>query len=146
MRAYVTHSLRSMGYQSLAATDGTEALAKLSSVPDIDMVITDAVMPGGVSGIELSDRAARLHPGVPVVLMSGYATESLRKKGRLRPNTPFLSKPFRREALAELVAKSLSQQVVVERGERGSLTAGEAGGLPSSSSSSSSSALIRMSV
>ncbi len=146
VRAYVTHSLRSMGYQSLAATDGTEALAKLSSVPDIDMVITDAVMPGGVSGIELSDRAARLHPGVPVVLMSGYATESLRKKGRLRPNTPFLSKPFRREALAELVAKSLSQQVVVERGERGSLTAGEAGGLPSSSSSSSSSALIRMSV
>lgn len=134
VRAYVTHCLRSLGYQSLAATDGAEALGKLGAVADIDMVITDAVMPGGVSGIELSDRAARLYPGVPVVLMSGYATESLQKKGRLRPNTPFLSKPFRREALAELVAMNLSERAMEPRG------AGE------EAERSSSSGLIRMSV
>jgi PAS domain S-box-containing protein len=115
VRTYVTHCLRSLGYQSLAATDGAEALSKLDSMADIDMVITDAVMPGGVSGIELSDRAAQLHPGVPVVLMSGYATESLEKKGRLRPHTPFLSKPFRRETLAAIVAKNLAARGVRHR-------------------------------
>lgn len=133
VRAYVTHCLRNLGYKSLAATDGAEALSKLGSMTDIDMVITDAVMPGGVSGIELSDRAAQLRPGLPVVLMSGYATESLEKKGRLRPNTPFLSKPFRREALADLVVKSLSAR---DGGH------GEVSAEPASSSSD----LIRMSV
>ncbi|MGB1699230.1 MAG: PAS domain S-box protein, partial [Nannocystaceae bacterium] len=65
VRAYVSRCLRSLGYQALTAHDGVEGLMLLDSVPDIDMVITDAVMPGGMSGIELSDRAAERHSGIP---------------------------------------------------------------------------------
>jgi CheY-like chemotaxis protein len=105
VRAYMVNCLSSLGYRVLSCSNGREALAVLSSGQPLDLVVTDTVMPGGVSGIEVVDRAKSLRPDLPVLLTSGYAVESLAAKGRYRPSTPFLPKPFSRDELANAVAK-----------------------------------------
>lgn len=105
VRAYMVNCLSSLGYRVLSCSNGREALAVLSSGQPLDLVVTDTVMPGGVSGIEVVDRAKILRPDLPVLLTSGYAVESLAAKGRYRPSTPFLPKPFSRDELANAVAK-----------------------------------------
>jgi PleD family two-component response regulator len=67
IRSSVILRIESLGYSVVAAVDGNDALLKLKVNPDIDMLFTDIVMPGGVSGWELADRAREIRPGLPVV-------------------------------------------------------------------------------
>jgi CheY-like chemotaxis protein len=80
--------------------DGNDALRKLRSDVHIDILFTDIVMPGGMNGWELADQAKQIRPGLPVLLTSGYALETLVQQGRLQPGAMVLSKPYRKEALA----------------------------------------------
>ena len=57
-------------------------------------------MPGGINGWELADLARQLRPGLPVLLTSGYALETLVKHGRLRAGAVVLTKPYRKVDLA----------------------------------------------
>ncbi|MCW8084203.1 GAF domain-containing hybrid sensor histidine kinase/response regulator [Sabulicella glaciei] len=67
-----TQILRDMGYETVWATDAQAALAFLSDQHRFDVVFSDVVMPG-MSGIELGEEIRRRHPGLPVVLTSGYS-------------------------------------------------------------------------
>lgn len=64
-------------------------------------------MPGGMKGRELADAARALHPDMKVLFTSGYAGNALVHRGRLDPDVELLSKPYRREHLAEKVHKVL---------------------------------------
>jgi CheY-like chemotaxis protein len=66
----------------------------------VDILFTDIVMPGGKNGWELADQAKQIRPGLPVLLTSGDALETLVQQGRLQPGAMVLSKPYRKEALA----------------------------------------------
>ena len=89
--------LRDIGYQAVEARDGHAALALIEQDPTIDLVLSDVVMPGGISGIELARRLRKLRPGLPVVLATGYTQLGARV---MNEDLTFIAKPYRREALA----------------------------------------------
>ena len=96
----------SLGYQVLTAGDAAEALEQIRSQRNIDLLVSDIVMSGGVNGYELAERARALRPGLPVLLMSGYPAGSVEKC-----NFPILHKPYRREQLAAHVRAALGDLV-----------------------------------
>jgi PAS domain S-box-containing protein len=100
VRSYVMTRIQSLGYSAVAAVDGNDALQKLRADIVIDILFTDIVMPGGINGWELADLARQLRPGLPVLLTSGYALETLAKHGQLRAGAVVLTKPYRTTDLA----------------------------------------------
>jgi DNA-binding NtrC family response regulator len=88
--------LREIGYQAVEARDGHAALALIEQDPTIELVLSDAVMPGGMSGLELARALRNLRPGLPVVLVTGYTRLETRVTDE---DFTFIAKPYRREAL-----------------------------------------------
>lgn len=93
--------LKLIGYQVLEASDGPKALDILSKTPLIDLVFTDLIMPGGMSGREVAARARQLKPGIKVLLTSGYAEELVHGDDLQREQLKVLRKPYHQ---ADLVA------------------------------------------
>ena len=95
--------LRSLGHSVTVAQDVTTALDRIHAGLPIDVVVTDAVMPGR-SGLEFAEILATERPDLPIVLMSGYAEETV-KFDRLRlPGVLFIEKPFTGPAIARALA------------------------------------------
>ena len=107
VRAYAISCLESLGYRVIAAVDGSEALARIAQGEKPDILFTDIVMPGGISGWELVERAQRMLPGLKVLMTSGYAVETLADRGRLRPDLKVLDKPYRKAELARRLREAL---------------------------------------
>ncbi len=107
VRSYAIMSLKSLGYRVTAAIDGNEALQKLGDGGRVDVLFTDIVMPGGINGWELADRAMQTQPRLRVLLTSGYALETLSAQGRLRDGSVILAKPYRKTELARRLREVL---------------------------------------
>ncbi|WP_439596860.1 ATP-binding protein [Falsiroseomonas sp.] len=101
VRGHVVGELKLLGYQVLAAGNGHEAMEVLRSEVEIDVLFTDVVMPGGMSGPQLAEAALQLRPGLRVLYTSGYTENAVVHHGRLDPGVVLLSKPYRRQELAE---------------------------------------------
>ncbi len=113
VRAYACQELRSLGYQVLEADSGPAALAIIERRDDIDLLFTDVVMPGGMSGRDLADRVRSLRPRMQVHYTSGYTENAIVHHGRLDPGVKLLAKPYRRADLARAVRESLDARGVV---------------------------------
>ncbi|MBI4967271.1 MAG: response regulator [Rhodospirillales bacterium] len=96
----VVSQLTSLGYRVQAATNGKDALAILKR-ERVDLVFSDVVMPGGISGIDLAKACHQLYPDLPVLLTSGFPGSVLNELAS-DPAITLLNKPYR---LAELAAK-----------------------------------------
>ncbi|MBU8538574.1 ATP-binding protein [Falsiroseomonas tokyonensis] len=101
VRGHVVGELKHLGYRVLAAGNGQEAMAVLHSAAEVDVLFTDVVMPGGMSGPQLAEAALRMRPGLRVLYTSGYTENAVVHHGRLDPGVVLLSKPYRRQELAE---------------------------------------------
>jgi signal transduction histidine kinase/CHASE3 domain sensor protein/CheY-like chemotaxis protein len=100
--------LRNLGYRVLEAPDGDEGLLVFGAhAAEIDMLLTDVVLPGKVRGRELAERITAMRPEVKVLFMSGYTENSIVHHGRLDDGVQLLGKPFKREQLARKVAEVL---------------------------------------
>lgn len=108
VRAHTAAMLRGLGYAVHTAADGKEALALLREAVQPDLLLTDVVLPGGLSGRQLADAAAALLPGLRVLFTSGYPGSGLLQGGRVRPGVQLISKPFRRSELAATVRAQLA--------------------------------------
>jgi CheY-like chemotaxis protein len=100
VRNLVAMQLRELGYRVAEAADGPKARTILDSEHPIDLMLTDVVMPGGISGRELADLAQRQRPKLKTLYTSGYTKDAIVHQGKLDPGVNFLSKPFRRQDLA----------------------------------------------
>jgi CheY-like chemotaxis protein len=69
--------LENLGMRVERAASGAEALERIAAAPPFDLVFSDIVMPGGVSGLDLARRLEVSHPGVPVLLATGFSREAL---------------------------------------------------------------------
>ncbi|HZS85223.1 MAG TPA: response regulator [Stellaceae bacterium] len=96
--------LRHLGHRVIEASSGAAALEILEAQP-VDLVITDHAMPG-MSGVELAERIRRSHPGLPVILATGYADLARGEDHGL----PRLDKPYRLEKLAALIASLIGEK------------------------------------
>jgi signal transduction histidine kinase/DNA-binding response OmpR family regulator len=96
--------LTGLGYDVTTATNAAEALAVLQSGAEIDLLFTDVVMPGGVSGVSLARTARELNPDLAVLLTSGFVGE-----GAVIDEVefPLLDKPYETPAMAAKVRKLL---------------------------------------
>uniref|UniRef100_UPI0038B81BE5 hybrid sensor histidine kinase/response regulator n=1 Tax=Caballeronia grimmiae TaxID=1071679 RepID=UPI0038B81BE5 len=91
---------RSLGYEVLTASNGSEAIDELGRRDDIRVLFTDVVMPKGIDGIQLARSTRALHPDVKIVLASGYPLPALKAQHGNLSDFTFIHKPYR---LADLV-------------------------------------------
>jgi CheY-like chemotaxis protein len=112
VRSSVILRVEALGYRVVAAVNSKEALQRLRTDPGIDMLFTDIIMPGGMSGWELADQARRIRPGLPVLFTSGYALETLVEQGRAQAQAVVLTKPYRRAELAQRLRDAFAAAAV----------------------------------
>jgi PAS domain S-box-containing protein len=98
--------LEKAGYRVVAAGDAEEALRHLRLEPEVDLLLTDVVLPG-TSGPQLAETALRGRPGLRVLFMSGYAPEIIVRRGFVEPGTRVLEKPFTGAELRQCVGDAL---------------------------------------
>jgi two-component system cell cycle sensor histidine kinase/response regulator CckA len=106
VRAVAERALTRHGYTVLVAENGEAALEILQREGGIDLMISDVVMPT-MDGPTTVRAARKLHPDLPILFISGYAEEQLRKSIDI-PNVSFLAKPFSVQQLAETVRDVLA--------------------------------------
>ncbi len=92
--------LESVVYKVLSASEGARALEIIEDAPRIDLILSDVMLPGGLLGPEVVQRAKQTRPELRVLFMSGYADAAARSSGLLAEGATVLSKPFRRYDLA----------------------------------------------
>ena len=107
VREMIVGILSDLGYQTLVATNGPEALAMLNRDNSVDLLFTDIVMPAGMSGTDLARQASRLRPDLKVLLSSGYAREANQSRSA-RDDFPFIAKPYRPTALGKKLEEVLA--------------------------------------
>ncbi len=100
----VAAALEESGWTVLRAGSADEALPLLAGDEPIDLLFSDVVMPGRLSGIDLSREAAILRPGLPVVLTTGYSEDVARTEG-----IAVLSKPYRIDTLLQALHKAVGK-------------------------------------
>jgi len=102
LRAYTLEILNELGYHVLEASSGAAALEIIDGTYDIDLLLTDVVMPGGINGRQLADEAVRRQPSLKVLFTTGYTRNAIVHHGRLDPGVQMIGKPF---SAAELGTK-----------------------------------------
>ncbi len=106
VRAVAERALTRQGYTVLTASDGEQGLEVLSETETIDLLVSDVLMPN-MDGPAMVREARRARPDLPVLFMSGYAEEQLRKSIDIE-NIAFLPKPFSVAQLSEAVADAFA--------------------------------------
>lgn len=108
---YVKEQLVALGYQVLTAENGPAALQIIQCRADINLLFTDVIMPGGMTGRDLAEAALHVRPALKILYTSGYPENVIVHQGRLDPGLKFLSKPYRREDLARKIREVLDSYV-----------------------------------
>ena len=109
LRKLTVARLEELGYRVRSAASGAEALALLAADPAVDLVFTDVVMPGGMSGNELGLKVRALYPYIPVLLTSGYAEELAGDLTKAGKDLKILRKPYRLAELAAAIGDALAR-------------------------------------
>jgi PAS domain S-box-containing protein len=108
VRNFVTAQLQSLGYRTVAAANGPAALNLIKGGQAFDLLFTDVIMPGGMSGRELAEKVLKLRPGIKVLYTSGYTDNAIVHQGRLDPGVLLLTKPYRKSQLANMIRRALT--------------------------------------
>lgn len=116
VRRSVERMLAAEGYCVVTAAGGEEAIAIADDLRP-DLVVTDVAMPG-LNGRETAERILEIHPGVPVVFMSGYTDDAALRRGVGDGATPFLQKPFGVGDLVRALDEALCQAARASRTRR----------------------------
>lgn len=102
VRTYSVEILRELGYRVVEAHDGASALRLLERQARVDLLFTDVVLPGGMTGAQVAAQAEELRPGLKVLFTTGYARNAIIHHGRLDKGVQLITKPF---TSADLAAK-----------------------------------------
>jgi CheY-like chemotaxis protein len=94
VRTYSVECLRELGYRVVEAHDGPSALRLLERQTRVDLLFTDVVLPGGMTGAEVAAKARELRPDLKVLFTTGYARNAIIHHGRLDKGVQLITKPF----------------------------------------------------
>ncbi|HET9639695.1 MAG TPA: ATP-binding protein [Allosphingosinicella sp.] len=115
LRHYIVGILTDLGYEVVATADGPSALKALEKRPDLDLLLTDVVLPGGMNGRQIATRALQLRPELKILFMTGYTQNAIVHDGRLDPGVALISKPFTYDQLGSKVRAELDELPVPRR-------------------------------
>jgi two-component system cell cycle sensor histidine kinase/response regulator CckA len=106
VRRVIERTLTEHGYAVVSVPDGPSALEAVDGSGELDVVLTDVVMPV-MSGVQLATKLAEMRPALPVVFMSAYPDGVVAREGTLRPDAGFVRKPFVPETLLSEISRTL---------------------------------------
>lgn len=109
VRQLAVNMLQSLGYVAVEAVDADSALTALDQRPEIVLLFTDVVLPGGTNGAELARAARQRYPDLKVLYTSGYTDNAIIHKGVLDEDAEMINKPFRKAALARKIRSILDR-------------------------------------
>lgn len=109
VRQYAEKQFRELGFEVVSASNGNEALARLDEClaanKRVGLLFSDVMMSGGINGPELAKLAQEKQADLPVLFTSGYSENAISHQGRLQSGAILLSKPWRRDDLAQKLEK-----------------------------------------
>jgi signal transduction histidine kinase/ActR/RegA family two-component response regulator/HAMP domain-containing protein len=113
LREMARDILRDCGYRLLEASSGKEALAVWrESSGQVDLLLTDMMMPEGISGVDLAQRLLADRPNLKIIFTSGYTSQEISAELLSRSRAHFLQKPYSHTALARAVRGCLDRSTV----------------------------------
>ncbi|MBD1587061.1 ATP-binding protein [Pseudomonas typographi] len=107
VRALVVDILTDLGCTLVEAAEGTAGLQLLRSNLQVDLLVTDIGLPGGLNGRQFADAARQLRPNLKVLFITGYAEQAVLGAGELADGMHIMTKPFSVEALGQRVTRLL---------------------------------------
>jgi len=107
VRDVATQMLLEAGFKVIAANDGNSGLERFNNNPNIDLVFSDIMMPGGMNGIDMAKRILEDNPATPILLATGYTQLILKDKIDESDNITCISKPYDTDKLPELINSML---------------------------------------
>jgi CheY-like chemotaxis protein len=111
LRALVRKVLERGGFAVIESSSGLAALELWSKTkPHIDLLLTDMVMPDGISGLQLADKLKAQNPGLKVIFTTGYSAELLGKDFNIQEGVNFLQKPYPPQKLVQTVKNGLASE------------------------------------
>jgi CheY-like chemotaxis protein len=110
LRDLALRALAELGYRTIRAGDGTEALDIVKGGVPFDLLFTDVVMPGGVDGRQLAESARLLRPGLKVLFTSGFTAAAASAAMTDEFGSNLLTKPYRKEELARYIRIALDNR------------------------------------
>ncbi|CAN5157843.1 hypothetical protein BH11PSE9_BH11PSE9_30570 [soil metagenome] len=103
LRMLIVEVMQELGYHTLEAADGAEALRHMQSGERIDLLVSDVGLPGGMNGRQVAEAARAVRPGLKVLFITGYAENAVLSHGHLDSGMHVLTKPFDLGVLARRV-------------------------------------------
>ena len=111
LRSLVSKVLERSGYAVIESSSGVAALELFSKTkPHIDLLLTDMVMPDGISGLQLADTLKAQNPGLKVIFTTGYSSELMGKDFQIKEGVNFLQKPYPPQKLVQTVKNGLAAE------------------------------------
>ena len=99
--------LENLGYRVIHAPAAAEARKVLAEETRVELMLSDIVLPGGISGPEFAEEARTSYPDLKIVFMSGYPADAADRGGLLDSDRVLLNKPFSRHQLAKTLREAL---------------------------------------
>jgi CheY-like chemotaxis protein len=109
VRDLAVRYLTTLGYQVIAAIDGPSAKAALRGLARLDFLLTDVVMPKGMSGIDVAKMVESLFPEAKILFMSGYAEDVTGRNTTFDRTVNLIGKPFRKDELARRLRELVTE-------------------------------------
>ena len=109
VRTLVLQMLESLGYLAFDVSDAAAARNFLGRNEAVDLIVSDVILPGGMSGPEFAEDARADNPELRIIFMSGYPAGATNRNGLLNADEVLLTKPFRRAGLARAVRDALER-------------------------------------
>ena len=111
LRALVRKVLERGGYAVIECPSGLAALELWGkSKPHIDLLLTDMVMPDGISGLQLAEKLKAQNPGLKVIFTTGYSAELMGNDFEIKEGVNFLQKPYPPQKLVQTVRNGLASE------------------------------------
>jgi CheY-like chemotaxis protein len=101
--------LEDLGYTALQAADGASGLQVLQSNQQIDLLVTDVGLPGGINGRQVADAGRSLRPDLKVLFITGYVHDATLWEEQLEPGMHLLTKPFSMSELTQRIKRVITE-------------------------------------
>ena len=110
VRQYSASALAELGYRVIEAEDGEAANREIDGTGRIDVVLTDVILTGALTGRDVAERCRAVRPRTPILYTSGYARDAIVHNDRLDDGIDLLAKPFTMVQLASHLRAVLDRE------------------------------------
>jgi PAS domain S-box-containing protein len=108
-----TTYLNEMGYTTYQAHDGASAMDVIEQNADLDLIVTDIVMPGGMNGVELAKKARERRPHIKFIYCSGFPADAITERRLPIVDGPLLNKPYHRTGFGAMVSAAMEGRLLL---------------------------------